>query len=94
MDFPEDETDKFYIGAEDYNMYQGNLHTTSQQQNISQVYSGHYAPITKVHMHPGASQSDKNSDISDLMLSASMDWTIKLWYPKIRNDPLMTFESS
>lgn len=23
-----------------------------------------------------------------------MDWTVKLWYPKIRNDPLLTFESS
>ena len=45
-------------------------------------------------MHPGASQSDKNSEISDLMLSASMDWTIKLWQPKIRTDSLMTFESS
>ena len=28
------------------------------------------------------------------MLSASMDWTVKLWYPKIRNDSLLTFESS
>lgn len=31
MDFPEDETDKFYIGAEDYNIYQGNIHTTNLQ---------------------------------------------------------------
>lgn len=45
-------------------------------------------------MHPGISQSEKNSDISDLMLSSSMDWTVKLWYPKIRQDALITFESS
>jgi dynein intermediate chain len=45
-------------------------------------------------MHPGASQNEKNSDISDLLLSSSMDWTVKLWYPKIKKEPLITFESS
>ena len=30
MDFPEDETDKFYIGSEDYSIYQGNLHSQNQ----------------------------------------------------------------
>jgi dynein intermediate chain len=69
------------------------LHTTSGQ-HVDQTYSGHFAPITRVDMHPGISQSEKNSDISDLMLSSSMDWTVKLWYPKIRTDPLITFESS
>lgn len=28
------------------------------------------------------------------MLSASLDWCIKLWHPKIRNDPILSFESS
>ena len=23
-----------------------------------------------------------------------MDWTVKLWYPKLKNEPLFTFESS
>ena len=45
-------------------------------------------------MHPGASQSEKNNDISDLLLSASMDWTVKLWYPKVKKEPILTFESS
>lgn len=27
MDFPEDETDKFYVGSEDYNIYECNLHS-------------------------------------------------------------------
>lgn len=45
-------------------------------------------------MHPGSSQSEKNSDISDLLLSASMDWTVKLWYPKVKKEPLITFESA
>ncbi len=27
MDFPEDETDKFYVGSEDFNTYECNLHS-------------------------------------------------------------------
>jgi dynein intermediate chain len=29
-----------------------------------------------------------------LLLSASYDWTVKLWNPKSRTDPLWSFESS
>lgn len=29
MDFPEDETDKFIVGSEDYNIYQCNLHSSN-----------------------------------------------------------------
>ena len=54
MDFPEEETDKFYVGSEDYNIYQGNLHSQTQS-HITQTYHGHCAPVTKVHMHPGIS---------------------------------------
>jgi hypothetical protein len=34
--------------------------------------------------------------MSELMLSASMDWTVKLWYPKdgLPEVPLCSFESS
>ena len=34
--------------------------------------------------------------MSELMLSASMDWTVKLWYPKNEYStlPIFTFESS
>mmetsp|Transcript_27434 Transcript_27434/g.20585 ORF Transcript_27434/g.20585 Transcript_27434/m.20585 type:complete len:139 (-) Transcript_27434:220-636(-) len=93
MDFPEEETDKFYVGSEDFSVYQCNLH--SQNQNhIDLSMSGHQAPISKVHMHPGISQSEKIGDLSDLLLSASLDWTIKLWYPKVRAEPLLTLEAS
>jgi dynein intermediate chain len=36
------------------------------------------------------------SDMSELMLSASMDWTVKLWYPRseVMEVPIATFESS
>jgi hypothetical protein len=32
LEFPEDETDKFYIGAEDNNLYQVNLHSAGSRE--------------------------------------------------------------
>jgi dynein intermediate chain len=32
--------------------------------------------------------------MSELVLSGSMDWTVNLWNPKEKNQPLLTFESS
>jgi hypothetical protein len=31
MEFPEEETDKFYVRSEDYNIYQGNLHSSNSR---------------------------------------------------------------
>jgi len=99
LDFPEEETNTFYVGSEDFNVYAANLHaqssaSESDTQTASQTYTGHFAPITRVAMHPGISQSERKSDLGDLMLTSSIDWTVKLWYPRIRNDALFTFEQS
>ena len=32
--------------------------------------------------------------MSGLVLSSSFDWTVKLWSPKFKTKPLITFESS
>ena len=32
--------------------------------------------------------------MADLLLSSSMDWTVKLWQPKNRAKPIFTFESA
>lgn len=107
MQFPEEETDKFYVGAEDYNIYQANLHKSTNPGSQHQVHdwrslAGHDAPITKIALHPGKSMNEERgqsgalNDMSELLLSASMDWTVKLWYPKNEDlkVPLFTFESS
>ena len=107
--FPEDETDRFYVGSEDQKIYQANLHQSNQGggyqvPNIHNwpCYPGHHAPITALSMHPGKSMNDSKGntgalgDMSELLLSASMDWTVSLWYPKNENlkTPIFTFESS
>jgi len=40
MDFPEDETDKFFIGSEDFNVYGCSLHPNNQQ-HLAQTLSSH-----------------------------------------------------
>ena len=32
--------------------------------------------------------------MNELLLSSSMDWTVKLWCPNAKLDPLVTFESA
>jgi hypothetical protein len=55
MDFPEGEVDKFYVGSEDYNIYEGMLHQQEGANNILKKFKGHTAPVTRVHAHPGFS---------------------------------------
>lgn len=65
--------------------------------HITQQFFGHTAPVTKVQTHPKLSQSEfsaKSDFYSDLFLSASMDWTVKLWSPKCKDEPLFTFENA
>ena len=47
-------------------------------------------------MFEGQGSLNSKNEMSELMLSASMDWTVKLWYPKNedKNEPIFTFESS
>ena len=103
LEFPEDETDKFYVGAEDCNIYQGNMHSSGSREQVAwRALKGHHAPITSIALHPGKSMSESKAntgmmaEMSELMLSSSMDWTIKLWYPKnqFKDSPIYTFESS
>lgn len=83
-------------------MHQSNNARQESQQHNWRTFTGHQAPVTKLALHPGKSMYENNrmpvglSDMSDLMLTASMDWTIKLWYPKneVSNQPIFTFESS
>lgn len=93
VDFPEGETDKFFVGAEDFNIYQCNLHSETKN-HVEKLLQGHRAAITALHVHPGVGQSDRHGEMSDLILSSSMDWSIKLWNPKDRSTPLYSFEAT
>lgn len=55
IDFVEGgENQKFYVGAEDFNIYQCALSRETRNPVLQCLY-GHNAPVTSVHVHPGAS---------------------------------------
>ena len=85
------------MGSDDFGVYQCSFHLSPEQQHVSQAFYGHTAPVTKVSSHPRASQSEASAHsehCSDLVLSASMDWTVKLWSPKSKLEPLFTLENA
>ena len=91
LDFTEGEQEVFYVGSEDFNIYQCNK---GQEGLVSRALKGHDAPVTSVHVHPGVAQSEKHGEMAELLISSSLDWTVKLWQPNSRTEPLFTFESA
>ncbi|WVQ74361.1 hypothetical protein IAR50_003961 [Cryptococcus sp. DSM 104548] len=81
FDFPDNETSTFWIGTEEGSVYQANRYDRASAKaglNIEDIYRGHAAPVTGLHFHPGTG----SIDFSDLFLTSSIDWTVKLWRTK------------
>lgn len=78
LDFPDNETSTFWVGTEEGSVYQANRYDrASAKAGLSpdDVYRGHAGPVTGLHFHP----SSGHIDFSDLFLTSSVDWTVKLW---------------
>jgi len=91
IDFPEEETNEFYIGGEDFNIYSAKIYTKKQnEENITDVYSAHLGTVFSLHYHPKI--TERKSKASDFLLSTSADWGIGLWHPKSRKDPVLLID--
>ena len=91
--FPDGEMNNFYVGAEDANIYHAQIHTSVENSdNVVESFAGHQASITGLHVHPV--QQERNSDAYSLLLSSSVDWSVRLWHPKFKKTSLFTFESA
>lgn len=55
---------------------------------ILDAYEGHQGPITGISTH---SASGGAIDFSDLFLTSSIDWTVKLWSVKVCLPDLVKF---
>ena len=78
LDFPDNETTTFFVGTEEGNVYQANRYDRAGSKaglNQYDVYRGHSGPVMGLHFHP----LQGPVDFSDLLLSCSADWTVKLW---------------
>ena len=77
LDFPDNETTTFFVGTEEGNVYQANRYDRAGAKaglNQYDVYRGHAGPVMGIDFHP----LHGPVDFSDLFLSASIDWTVKL----------------
>lgn len=86
LDFPDNESSTFWIGTEEGDVYQANRFDRAGVKagmDPQAVYRGHAAPVTGIDFHPlrGA------IDFSDLFLTSSMDWSVKLWRAGATNKP-------
>ena len=81
LDFPDNETTTFWVGTEEGNVYQANRYDRAGAKaglNQHDIYKGHSGPVTGLHFHPLVG----SVDFSDLFLTCSVDWTVKLWRAK------------
>jgi dynein intermediate chain, cytosolic len=81
LDFPDNETTAFWVGTEEGNVYQANRHDRAGAKaglNQYDVYKGHSGPVMGLNFHPLIGPVD----FSDLFLTCSVDWTVKLWRSK------------
>jgi len=96
--FPQDESNDFYVGAEDNCVYAGQVHFTAESSKentgTTKRFQSHYAPITAISMHTAPPTWTRGHEYSHIMLTASMDWSVKMWNPKDDKGLLMSFESA
>ncbi|KAJ7050546.1 WD40-repeat-containing domain protein [Mycena amicta] len=86
LDFPNNETTTFWVGTEEGNVYQANRYDRAGAKaglNQYDMYKGHSGPVMGLHFHPLAGPVD----FSDLFLTCSVDWTVKLWRAKSLSKP-------
>jgi dynein intermediate chain len=80
--FPSNETATFWVGTEEGGVYQANRYDRAGSKagiNPFDAYVGHQGMVTSLNFHPLSGPID----FSDLFLTSSVDWTVKLWRAKV-----------
>lgn len=91
LSFPENETNVLYVGAEDGSVCQ--VHILGSKVGVTECYDGHDAPVTGIDMHPHGDASQHGVEAAtDLALTSSFDWSIKLWMVKQYQSPVLSMD--
>ncbi|PHJ18994.1 cytoplasmic dynein intermediate chain, partial [Cystoisospora suis] len=77
--FTENEVNSLVLGSEDGSIMQANIH--GNKPGVYDVHDSHGGAITSLRFHPAPAEPNQR-DYTDLLLSTSVDWTIKLWSAK------------
>jgi len=85
FDYPGEKADYVILGSDE-----GKVYKATAAKGISGVLDAHDAPISNVQFHPNIEGSPHL--VSDLFLTSSYDWTVKLWSYAQKNRALYTFE--
>jgi dynein intermediate chain len=86
VDYPNANANTVVLGSDEGAIYKAHIY---DKAGIYEQIAAHDAPISNVCFNP----SFKNSNLADLYLTSSYDWTVKLWSLK-SSSPLYTFESA
>lgn len=83
LGFLANETSTFLVGTEEGSIY--HVHRYERAGSKSGIhphhhYRGHTGPVTGLSCHP--TQPNGQMDFSDLFLTSSFDWSVKLWRTK------------
>ncbi|KAL8272547.1 hypothetical protein Esti_003546 [Eimeria stiedai] len=89
MSFPEGEVNVLCLGAEDGSLMTANIH--GNKVGIMEFHEAHGGALTSLHFHPGPSEGWR--DYSHLLLSSSVDWSVKLWSNKNLESPIVSFDA-
>ncbi|KAL9111322.1 MAG: hypothetical protein Q9227_004199 [Pyrenula ochraceoflavens] len=76
--FPASDPTFFLVGTEEGSIYPCHRYARAGAKagtDIRIAYRGHTAPVMSTQFHPARGPVD----LSDFMLSSSLDWTVKLW---------------
>lgn len=78
MSFPQSDPTFFLVGTEEGGIYPCHRYDRAGAKAGTDhrlAYRGHSAPVMSTAFHPAKGPVD----LGDLMLSSSLDWTVKLW---------------
>eukprot|EP00048_Salpingoeca_helianthica_P015098 m.225045 g.225045 ORF g.225045 m.225045 type:complete len:597 (-) comp16604_c0_seq1:186-1976(-) len=86
LSFPHGDFNSFAVGSEEGAIYGAVRHGAKAGQ-VTETFEGHSGPVTAVDFHK------VGGEYSHLFLSASTDWTVKLWSYRSKK-PIYSFEDA
>jgi dynein intermediate chain, cytosolic len=85
--FSRNDSSTFYVGTEEGSIWNINRYDRAGAKagtDSSLRFQNHFAPVTKVDLHKaglggGGNAGETTSEFDDLLLSTSLDWSVRLW---------------